>query len=82
MQYSRPFLEIGFPEGTMASVTCNEGYSGGGNITCQSGMTWSGNLSFTCKSKPQREIFLLILCCVSIAKHAPSYMKFKIMARD
>ena len=43
VQYSQSLLQGGYPEGTTATVTCNEGFSGGGDITCQS-ESWSGSL--------------------------------------
>ena len=43
VQYSQSLLQGGYPEGTTATVTCNEGYNGGGDITCQS-ESWSGSL--------------------------------------
>ena len=37
-------LEGGYPEGTMANVTCDEGYkTNGGSITCHNGK-WSGEV--------------------------------------
>ena len=46
IKYSLPFQRTGYPEGTTASLECNEGYSGGSeSITCQSDRTWSGNLT-------------------------------------
>ena len=43
MTYSLSLLEGGYPEGSIATVACNTGYRGGGNIICQSG-GWTGSL--------------------------------------
>ena len=43
MTYSLSLSEGGYPEGSVATVACNTGYSGGGDITCQSG-SWTGRL--------------------------------------
>ena len=44
-----------YPIGTVMVYTCNTGYSGGGNITCQSNARWTSspichgmNFNFSC----------------------------------
>ena len=64
IEYSLPFQRIGYPEGTTASLECNEGYSGGNeSITCQSDTTWglSGGFTSMCESKSHTgEVFLFV----------------------
>ena len=43
MTYSLSVLGEGYPEGSVATVACDTGYIGGGDITCQSG-SWTGSL--------------------------------------
>ena len=43
VQYSQSLLQGGYPEGTTATVTCSEGYTGGGDVTCQC-QKWSASL--------------------------------------
>ena len=62
MMYSLSLSEGGYPEGSVATVACNTGYSGGGDITCQSG-GWTGSLP-ECARKYKVEV-IYIFCRLS-----------------
>ena len=53
VSYSRDPTEQGlYVENTTVTVSCDEGYRGGGNITCQRDGNWSSSSLPNCTSKP------------------------------
>ena len=52
VEYSKPLLEHGrYLEYTTATVSCSEGYTGGGVITCQTSGNWSSPTLPSCESE-------------------------------
>ena len=53
VMYSQPLLERQerYEEYTTATVSCSEGYTGGGVVTCQTDGNWSSPTLPSCESK-------------------------------
>lgn len=79
VHYSQSLQQGGYPEGSTATVMCNYGYAGGGDITCQS-ESWSGNLpGCVCKLSIMYSCYSNLSCnyynCVVVDCGAPPALR-------
>ena len=59
VSYTRDPIEQGrYVENTMLTVSCNEDYRGGGDITCQNGGNWSPLSLPSCRSEPDETSYI------------------------
>ena len=50
VEYSEALFRGGYPEGSTATITCSEGFTGGGVLTCGDKGVWSDDIhSVKCK---------------------------------
>ena len=70
VRYSRDPTEEGlYVENTTVTVSCDEGYRGGGDIICQDDGSWSSSHLPSCTSEPYI-IMCTIYMCIASPTHA------------